>query len=185
MATKSTQPLAITNMIIQGVNQYLDNVMNTQIDISDPTKAGIVREGPLQDDPTKYHVSVLTYPNDPDHEDQWLSEVTAGSNSPPLGTPLVTTYEIGGGEMWYERFCTTLELFWKSDVNRDTALELSAVVLNRARAALRRMPVPYVDDFGTTSLDLRVMKHQMIPSGGPSSFISHCKIYFQVLCESG
>lgn len=172
--------LAISNIIIDNVNTYLTTVLQDEVDVNDDTRAGLVRPGLLQDDPTRYKVSVLTFPNDPDSETSWMNEIVAtNANGADMNPP---PYEIGGGEMWYRRFTTQLELFYRTKVKRDESRELSGVVLARAELAIAQQPLNLPsDDFGEEAIQVRVMKSSIAQGGGEGQFIWHCKIWWQVL----
>lgn len=171
---------SLVNMVIESVNTYLTEVLQTNIDTDDATRAGLVRPGLLQDDPTRPKVSVLTFPNDPSVEGGWRNEIVvpngngADYNPPP--------YELGGGEMWYYRFTTELDLFWRPKVKRDEARVLASIVLSRASRAISLAPIASgEDDFGETPIQLRLMKSELVQGGGEGQFIFYGKLFWQCL----
>ena len=178
-----TLPNSLTYMLIQHINNNLEQDMQTNIPVNDPTRANLVRPGLLQDDPTIARINVLTYANDPDDELGWLHGVIPG------GTPNQTTqdppsYQIGGGEMWYRRFKTMIEVFPSPKVDRQGALQLASVVLARAERTLTLLDMNIgTDDFGESAIDLRVMKSGLIFGGGEGQFIHICNIWYQILTE--
>lgn len=173
-------PVSIINNLIDGVNLYLTERLQDDVAVDDPTRAGLVRPGLLQDDPTRFHVSVLTFPNDPDSDNSWKHEIVVdNANGQQYNPP---PYELGGGEMWYRRFTTSLELFYRTSVKREQARELSNVILSRAELAIAQFPVANeVDDFGELALQVRVMSSLIDQGGGDGQAIWHGKIWWQVL----
>jgi len=171
---------AIINMIIESVNDHLTELLQDDVDTSDSTRAGLVRPGLLQDDPTRFKVSVMTFPNDPDADGQWRHEIVvpnangAEHNPPP--------YELGGGEMWYRRFTVQLEMFFSTRITRDNARQLAAVIISRAERSVALAPVALgIDEFGEEPLQTRVMSSTLTQGGGEGQFIWYGKIWFQVL----
>jgi hypothetical protein len=173
---------SVTNLLLSAVNDYLTEIMQNELDESDPTRAGMVRPGLLQDDPTKDKVNILSFPNDPDAADSssWRNEIVADkANGGEVNPP---PYEIGGGEMWYRRFTTQLELFFRTKVKRDEAREYASIILSRAELAIARASIWVgTDDFGEEPLQLRVMASSLSQGGGDGQFIWHGKIWWQVL----
>lgn len=165
------------NDIPEAINDYLVLTLQEVIDSSDLTRGGIIKIGLLQDDPTQRNINILTYSNDPDSNDAWMDElVSMNSDGNPPG------YFIGGGEMWWRRFSTALELFYKPSVKRDDARKLTGIIASRAEKAIAQAPIDTgPDDFGETPLQIRVMKSHRAQGGGEGQFIWHVRIFWQVL----
>lgn len=172
---------SLVNMVIESVNSHLTDVLQDHVELDDPTRAGLVRGGLLQDDPTIPKVSILTFPNDSDQEDKWLNEIVVrNGNSADYNPP---PYEIGGGEMWYYRFTTALEMFFLPKVNRDNSRVYSSIVLSRAKRAIAQAPIGLLgtDDFGETPIQMYTVASRLTQGGGEGEFIWHAKIWWQVL----
>lgn len=171
---------SIINMVIESVNNHLTEILQDDVDTTDSTRAGLVRPGLLQDDPTRFKVIAMTFPNDPDADGQWRSEIVvpngngADYNPPP--------YELGGGEMWYRRFTVQLEMFFGARIDRDTSRQLATVILSRAERSIALAPVALgSDDFGEQGIQTRVMSSTLSQGGGDGQFIWYGKVWFQVL----
>lgn len=163
--------------IMETARSNLSKYLSEDVPDSDPLKAKLVRIGLLQDDPTRYKVSVLVQPNDQDEDNAWLHEIAPKDVAPP--------YQIGGGEMWLRRFTVNLNLFWGSKVDREQATQYGSALLSRAESVLTNISLLSFgkDDYGEYPLDLRVKKSKLALGGGEGQFISYGKIYFEVLTE--
>lgn len=175
---------SIINQIVVAANASLSVAMRTALDANDETRAGVVKIGLLQDDPTRSvtGVSITTHLHDPDDDSGWRHAVVSGPGS-TLGTN-PPPYEIGGGEMWYRRYTTMLTQFFKSNVTATRSRELASIILSRAETAIKRMSLPQEqDDFGEVALQVLIHSSVNVQSGGPGAYIYHGKIWFQVLTE--
>jgi hypothetical protein len=176
--------ISIISAIMAGVNERLTYELNTAIAMDDVTKAGLVRPGLLQADPTRTKINILTYQNDPDNIGQWRHSSTE-SEGVSLGQN-IPGYVVGtSGRMWYRRFTTKLELYFPPTVReRSAAEQLAHLILSRAEDAIENTPLEFgVDPFGEYALDIRVADSENSESGGPGRFIWHGIIRWQVLTE--
>ena len=170
---------SVMNLIIDRINDNLEQAMLEKVSKVDDTRAGLVRTGLLQDDPTIYKIVVLSFSNDPDRDDRWKHSIT---NYDPTSTSGIPGYEIGGGEMWYRRFTTKLEMYWKSNFNRLKARQDANVVLSRAEHTIRKSAMNgLADDFGEYALQLYIKNSELYEAGGEGQFITHAKIWWEVL----
>jgi hypothetical protein len=171
---------SVCNLLIDTVNTYLTEILQEFVDVTDETRAGTVRPGLLQDDPTRFHISILTYSNDPDHQDRWRHSIvnhdlSTGKRNPPA-------YQLGGGSMWFRRFTTVLEQYWKPSTDRQRGRTLGNVVLSRAEHALNHAPINnLVDSFGEYAVQMYVKSSTATDAGGQGQFITHSKIWWEVL----
>lgn len=168
-------------MIAETVDAALLSEMQTLINSNDETRAGLVRVGKLQQNPVIPVVSILTQANDPDSPDLWPHEIV---KAPPTSESIIPAYQIGGGEMWWRRFTTEIQQFWKTDTDRETALKYSSVVLSRAEKTISTTLLGLIDDFGEGAGSVNVIRSKNIEGGGPPrNFIYRGRIWWQVLTE--
>jgi hypothetical protein len=172
-------------MLIDGMNEWLIEKLENAVDGNDPTKAGLIRPGFLQDNPLPWRISVLTFANDPDSPESWAHTITRADVT-SIKDP--SPYDLSGGQMMYRRFLTTLDMYWNPSFDRQTARQYANVVLSRAEGAIRSFKVyqqiggePFMDDFGEMAMLVQNTKDFISDGGGPGQFIHHAKIYWQVL----
>jgi len=174
-----TSDTSIVNVLLDSVNTWLVEKLQTDIPTTDGTKAGLVRPGLLQDNPLTYGISVLSYNNDPDDETGWGHSITQHDLT-SLHNP--QPYELGGGEMWFRRFTTKAEMYWPTTYERQQARQSANVVLSRIEYYLRTYPmIDISDSFGEYAAQLFVIKDLISDGGGVGQFIHHGKIWWQVL----
>lgn len=175
---------SIINLITEAAVAKLVTDLQTALDPTDPTLAAVVRYGKLQDDPTQgTGINVLAHVGDP-YDEGWFHSVTAAKE---LTSYAVPSYEIGGGEMWWRRLTIQLSMFYISrEVDRDTAMEYSYVVLSRAEKSLSELVVgDLVDTFGERAIKLFVVRSRLREGGGPGAHIYKGFLGFQVLTSKG
>ncbi len=170
---------SIVNLIIDQANEHLIADLQTNVPASDPTRAVLIRPGLLQDNPLAFNVIVLTYANDPDDPNGWRHSISqnqgVGFQNPP-------SFETGGGQLWYRRFTTTLELYWPTNYDRQLARQYANVILSRTENSFwTRQFQNLFDTFGEAALQTYVINSHLSDAGGPGQFIQHCKIWWQVL----
>ena len=169
---------SILNLIIDAAIDKLVEDLSTNI--SDETKAGLIRDGRLQDDPTQYGITVLAYPNDP-YDETWIHTVAKGKEHNLLGLD-VPPYEIGGGEMWWRRFTAQLVMFFEPDVNRHEARMRAMVVLSRAEWSLSNLSIGDLGDtFGERGHKVFVVRSYTRHSGGTGTYIWKGMVNFVAL----
>lgn len=172
--------VACINTVIDLVNDRLTKELRTWISENDEARAGLVRPGLLQDDPTRYTISVLTHPNDPDNDKEWRHSVAEGKY---LGVEL-PAYEVGGGQFWIRRFTTKLELYFRPNVDRTKARTIAGLVLARAEHAIWNVNFWDVtpDSLGELPQPPCVPASSVqTEGGGEGEYIWHCTIWWYVL----
>src|SRR5258706_1968766 len=176
--------VAIDYMILKYLDDILLNTLQSEISQSDPTRAGLVRVGPLQDDPTRLRVNILTYNKEREDPEGWQHiDIQEGSPTHTKVDP--STSEIGGGELWYRRFTVELEIFFPPSIpDREESLRLATIILARAERTIQVSSAALgPDDFGQICLLARVMKSNLTAAGGPGTEIYHVKLWVQALTE--
>jgi hypothetical protein len=167
--------VSIINVLMDAVTDRLEKVLIT--DATDDAKAGLVRKGRLQDDPTKTKITVLVHPG----TREFPHILNRENEGPAMFAPV---YEIGGGDhsdnrsfqgtvTLRRRIVVQLSLFFPNSLDRERAQIISNVVLSRAMWAIFSMEVPpTVDDFGEMPTgQLQILDNYIEESGGRGTFI--------------
>jgi hypothetical protein len=174
---------SIINMILDRSVERLLAALETSLSALDEAGAFLVRQGSLQEDPTR-GVSVLCNANDPQNPGAWEHTIAAIGEGLGLNENRKNAYELGDGSMWYYRFSTQMKMFWKSTHERGEAINMSHVVLSRACHALTQMLTPESvgpDSFDAYAIQPYVARSEVLQKGGPGQFISEARILWQVL----
>lgn len=174
---------SIVQTIADTTTAYLKLILEDQIAAADETRAGLVRIGLLQASPLTAGINILTQFNDPDDPQGWRHGILPGpGHKLDLDMP---AYEIGGGQMWFRRYTTVLELFFKNGATRVRSEELAQIILSRAELAIMEAPLPTEnpDSFGEIALKTFIHSDTNIEGGGTGQFIFHGKIWWQCLTQ--
>lgn len=172
----------VFDLIIDAVNDNLVKELRTLVSEDDPSRAGLVRAGQLQDNPLKFGISVLTFTNDKDDPKTWPHAVTSGTGEKLVSNPF--SYEIGGGEFWYRRFSTQILQFWPPNTSRELSRRYAGNVLARAEYAIKTTPLGIgPDDLGEAPIQIYLASSFNKEGGGGSQFIWRGDIYWQCLTE--
>lgn len=137
----------------------------------DQARAGLVRAGKLQADPTDKKVNVLIHPGG----EEW-PDILNTDTGESAGMYVPATYEIGGlygGTFWRRRFRVELSIFFSNETSRDNSRQKALVVLHRAHNALLTWDVGREvgrDDFGEHAYALQVTKMNIREGGGDGDF---------------
>lgn len=177
---------SIISSLIHAANDALFAAMETELDSNDETRAGLVRIGKFQDNPTKYGLAILTHSNDPDNPGTWLhSALGAGGLTLHVQSDLLPPYQIGGGEFWYRRFTTQIVFFCKPTATRDRASDLANIILRRAEHTLKNVDFSSIgpDSFGESPMVLHLAQSENLENGGVGQFIYKGFVKWQVLTE--
>ena len=177
-----------TGSIVDLCGQYIVDVLTASCSTAvtaSAQAAGLVRQGLFQDDPTRYRISLLVSPGDPDE----TSPKPAWADC--LATPAATgffvpTYEVGGGVFWLRRFTALVEQYFTLTLeSRDEARSIATWVFSNAHKALQAaMGCNILDEFGERTTLMLVPDMIAYESGGPpNSFIWKGKFYVQFLTE--
>ncbi len=175
---------SIVSMIAEMTTQFLLLELQSLVSRGDPTLAGLVRTGLLQQSPlSSGGINILTQYNDPDDENAWRHSIIAAEESHKIGL-MLPAYEIGGGQMWFRRYTTKLTLFFKTGDTRESAQEEAQIIMSRAENAILTSPLPTGgDSYGEYALQNYLYASKNIEGGGPGQFIFYGCIWWQTLCE--
>lgn len=166
-------PVSIMNVLMDAVINRLSEEMIDNA--TDDIKAGLVRAGKLQADPTDTKITLLIHPGGRD----FPHILNTQEGGPGMTAP---DYEIGGGlpdrsfqgsVFTRKRLVVELELFYPREQYRQRAQLKANAVLSRAVWAIWSMNVPFeMDDFGEQATgQFQVLNHYIEESGGKGTFI--------------
>jgi hypothetical protein len=150
------------------------------LDTDDLVKAGVVRLGPLQENPVGNVTSVLIYENDPADLEGWAHTQKAESMS---GFNTQQYFEIGGSELIERKFTIEMKVYLnRLNQGRAGAKALIDLVHGRVINAIRKsVRIPGLkDEFNETVITCRngVRKSYMVLRGGPpSNWIGEGKLW--------
>lgn len=165
------QDTSTLNLLIDTMNDRLNEVLIGET--VDSTKAGLVRAGKLQTDPTDAGINILIHTGDED----WPDELYI--NQRGIQAP---TYEIGGNQWWMRRFVIELTLFFDGEDNRIVAQQKALIIYSRAQKALTTMDIPtYEDSFGEQPQMIQLRKSFIREGGGEGTFIWEGKLFVEFL----
>lgn len=158
----------IETLLMDATEALLRNALLTTQ--TDDAKAGVVRAGKLQDDPTTKKINILLHPGGEEYKNT-LNRHT----SPEQGKYVPSAYTIGGGgSAFYLHYIKIeLELFFSNSPNRSDSRKKSSLVMSRAKRVLNTWDVGRLvpkDDFGEHAYDLQVLDHWLFEGGGDGDF---------------
>lgn len=165
---------SIVNVLLDNAVDWLSQRLILQVD--DTTKAGLIRTGKLQSDPTIYKINITLHPGGPDAPDILMPKDHAGTNS---------SFYMPNGVFWLRRFFADFEMFFVGETDRDTARSKANVVMSRARAAILGMKMPDTrDSFKEGAVRVVATKMELQEGGGPGNFIWRGKIHFEFITDT-
>ena len=173
----------IHSLILNKVRDELEAALITAIPADDPTRAGVVKIGPLQGDPDPdaARISVELYYNDPD---QTITGSGMGS-APEAWDDQVDEIECGAAVTWKRRFTIKARCLLES-TGEDLAAshQIAAEVRSRIERALLLMKwnVSTTDEYVSRGVLSESIRGQVVQAGGPpDAYDFHIKIRFEVL----
>jgi hypothetical protein len=171
------------NAIMTYIRGQMQAALIDNVDEEDPTRAGRVKIGPYQGDPTpdEGRITISIHENDPDQilktgvgklDDEWSDDVNL--------------VECGGAMTMTRRFTIKARcLFVTTRENEDTARSIASTVRGRIETTLKKMSFSSVrtaDEYvarGVLASDLRA--EQVQAGGPPDAFDYLIKVHFSVL----
>lgn len=160
--------------IVSVISDAIIEQLRKELMTDDVAGAGLVRLGPLQDDPTDARINILVYENDREDPDGWIHEQKRDE------------IEIGGTEMYKRRFTVQMQIYLNNqNLDRATAKEVIDLVHGRALHALRGSDIiaGVSDEFGERVIHSYncVHKSRMLLRGGPpDSWIGEGKLWLSI-----
>ncbi len=156
----------IHSEILDALDAHFTQKMITDIAEDDPTRAGVVKQGHLQGDPSKARISVEIHLNDPDvildgvpsgFSENWHDKVHE------VEIPKTITYN--------RRFALKVRcLLANTQENLAEAQEISSTVRQRAEEAILSASMSGVasgNEYACTHVVAETMDGEVIQSGGP------------------
>lgn len=150
------------------------------LDVSDETKAGLVRAGKLQDDPTVAELNILIRMGN----DEWRHRRAPKDHHALAHVGAFQELGATVAQFWLRRYVLDLKLTYIGEVDRIVAQASANLILARAEDALLRSAMPDLDDsFGERALLIDLEDSYLNETGGPGAFIHRGFIRFEVLTE--
>lgn len=158
----SLDEITFHELVIDRTTRLLENATRTFV--VDEARAGLVRPGKLQDDPTTKKINILIHPGGREHPDE-IDRARFGDQ----------VYEIGGGHhynsvFWIRRFKVELVMFFENIRRRSDARIRAHLVLARAMRELMTQDLSEIgaDDFGESAWMVEVCQSYLEEGGGDS-----------------
>jgi hypothetical protein len=173
----------IHDVILEYVQIHLETALMTGISLADLTRAGVVKLGHLQGEPSpdEARISLTIHENDPD------TMVKGGSSSLTSDwDDSIYDVEIGGATTWKRRFCVIGRcLFATTGEDLDQARQYAATVRQRVEETIRKMSFSGVvsgNEYVSMGAYSDDMVGEMLQAGGPpDAFDYRFKVRFSVL----
>ncbi len=170
---------SILNSLIDATSDRLKAKLQTEP--TDDARAGLVRPGKLQDDPTSKKINLLVHPGG----ELWPDVLNTEDNGPGMFAP---TYTIGspyGSAYWRRRLRVELSMFFENEASRANSRMKANVVLSRAQHALMTMNMADIprDDFGEKAHMVQVAKMFLYEGGGDGDFNWRGEMWIEYLTE--
>lgn len=154
---------SIINVLMDHTRDHLIQLLMTDITEEDGGRAGLIKVGKLQDDPTVLIKNLMLREAEKPHVVH--EEGYNGVKTPP--------YEIGGtyaGHWWY-MFRVQFAMFFTGETDRDVVRTKANLVLSRAQNAIHRIKAPnVVDSFGSSAIRCLCTDALISEGGGPGDF---------------
>ena len=159
----------IHNEIMKKLEAVLTQKLITEISEDDPTRAGVVRMGPLQGDPDpdEAEISVALYNNNPDA----IVRGGVSSQSPSNWHDEIEEIEIGGVATWRRRFTIKARCLLVNDgESLAEANRIASVIRSRIEKTILRTDysdVAVEDEYVSRGPFAYEISGEMFQSGGP------------------
>jgi len=172
----------IHDALLEHTRDALIATLQTNIDEADPTRAGVVQIGPIQQDPTPddARVSVTLHENDPDRlikgsvtgmTDDWSDEIDM--------------IEIGGAVTHIRRFTLKARcLLVNTQEDLDAARSIASTVRGRCETTLLNLQFVGItsgDEYVSRGILSDEFTGEMLQAGGPEAYDYYIKVRFSVL----
>jgi hypothetical protein len=171
--------VSLLNLIIDRLLEWLtDNLMTDVEDVE--TRAGIVKSGRLNDDPSIGVINVMIRPGGKD-----FPHILNASEPDGITAP---AYEMGGGGVAYKRrrFMVMVDMFFDAEPQERVAQAKANTVMSRLEYFIQTMPLQDLsrDDFGETALTVNYLESQLLQSGGEGTYLFDGRVVFEYLTST-
>lgn len=169
-----TLPLSIMNMVMDQTRDWLSQKLITEV--GDESRAGLVKVGKLQDDPTVAITNIMIHTATKERPHQ------LNANMPNTGVyaPNYTTPE---GVFRRRMFSCELQFYFDGEFDRDEARRKANAILSRLEYALGDMPLGFHDDFGEVAFMLQTQTSYIEEGGGDGTYIWKGCVDFDVYTD--
>jgi len=172
----------IHDALLEYTRDALIASLQTDIDTSDPARAGVVQIGPLQGDPSpdESRVSATLHENDPDRlikgavtgmTDDWSDEIEE--------------IEIGGAVTHIRRFVLKVRcLLVDTSETLDEARSIASTVRERCEQTLLNLQYTGIvsgNEYVSRGILSDEFSGEMLQAGGPDAYDYYIKVRFSVL----
>jgi hypothetical protein len=182
----------IVSLVIDALVVDITAECMTGVPEDDLSRAGLVRAGRLQSDPTDPINSITLHPNYPPSRESWPhvhveENKPMGNNASVIGSPMIGgAAEIGGSQFWWRRGSAQLRCFFTNlNLTRAQAREYANLFRRRVEDAIYQAPTALTvgDSFGERVVGLiRPTESYLVEGGGPpNSWIWQGWIKWEVL----
>jgi hypothetical protein len=161
---------SIVDLIIEELVDAITTACIDNIEDGDPTIAGRVKAGLLQESPQLPRISITVHSGDP--EDSTWEDGPLGQTEGPFLSGAFEGYEVGGGYTYCRKFTIALRCFFTSDgATRDEARSWAWTVMSRIQKAVSDAGSlgGIEDDFGECVWIPGVSNVKLTEGGGPPS----------------
>lgn len=150
------------DLIMQAVADRLALFMITNA--TDDARAGLVRTGLLQDDPTNKRINILIHPGGPSYLDGFVT----GED----GIPQHYINASYGGSFYKRHIRVEFSLFFTQESSRDNARKKALVAMARARHAIETLDISSVDrdSFGERPFEQHIIQEHVYEGGGEGDY---------------
>jgi len=174
----------IHEVVLNFIRDELEKSLITNIDDTDPAKAGVVKLGPLQGepDPDAARISLEVYENDPDQEIKGSGlSISRGST----WEDTIEEIEIGGCVTWRRMFTVKARcLLVNTQEELDEARSIASTVRSRIEKCILGMKFNGLgteDEYVSRGPISETLRGSMTQLGGPGAYDYQIKIRFEIL----
>jgi len=167
--------MGVKSVLLEAIVNLLSDEFATDPDV------GVVKAGPLHDDPTRKEKSILIREIDPlstaRRDDAWMD--TRFSDVPDGEKDFVLADEIGGSKAWYLRLVIELNInYARNRKERPEAFEDADTIKDRIIEAIDGAEVAFTDGQWMV-FTIFVKKIQVLEQGGAGSWQWRYALYCQ------
>lgn len=176
-------PEQIVPKILMLVQTHLQYHLFENVPEGDPTRAGLVKIGLMQENPADIVVSVALTSGDYE-DDKYIDGHVDHPDLQDFTIKNLPRGEVGGGSYWWRRFSIRVQVFFvRAGYDEDTAIQHAYDFHGRLQRHISTCQIgPIEDAYGERALGRPYLESTtFFPSGGKNKFIFRGKLKFRVL----